>query len=57
MKGYRSSPYNATDYDNLTESEKEALARKFRAEDEAKTQRDKSLAAHDASDDAAPSAF
>ena len=43
MKGYRSSPYNATDYDNLTEAEKEALARKFRAEDEANTQRDKSL--------------
>ena len=57
MKGYRNSPYNATDYDNLTEAEKEALARKFRAEDEANTQRDKSLAAHNASDDTAPSAF
>jgi len=57
MKGYRSSPYNASDYDNLTESEKEALARKFRAEDEANTQRDKSLAAHNASDETAPSTY
>ena len=57
MKGYRSSPYNASDYDNLTEAEKEALARKFREEDEANTQRDKSLAAHNAGDDAAPSAY
>jgi len=57
MKGYRSSPYNATDYDNLKESEKEALARKFRAEDEANTQKDKSLAAHNASDDTAASTY
>ena len=33
MKGFRSSPYTAADYDDLTESEKETLYNKLKNED------------------------
>lgn len=51
MKGYRSSPYNATDYDNLTEDEKIALVDRASEDKKEKEQKEKRLRMHNPKED------
>ena len=57
MKGFRSSPYTAADYDDLTESEKETLYNKLKNEDSESEAEDNRLKVHGVSSSERGSAY